>query len=134
MFKESGIFDAAERAARREIHPLGAYVGIIEMEVGCMIDMINQHAIPSAKAAGIDTAGMAAGVSKLEAALKEMHAASDEYEAAKLARVLRLDTMVEVRKVKLTTWRLSAPQTSGPSPPTRNSCLSTRASLLQTGK
>ena len=42
---------------------------------------------------------MAAGVSKLEAALKEMHAASDEYEAAKLARVLRLDTMVEVRKV-----------------------------------
>jgi len=42
---------------------------------------------------------MAAGVSKLEAALKEMHAASDEYEAAKLARVIRLDTMVEVRKV-----------------------------------
>ena len=42
---------------------------------------------------------MAAGVSKLEAALKEMHAASDEFEAAKLARVLRLDTMIEVRKV-----------------------------------
>lgn len=98
MFESLGIFDAMECAARRSIL-LDLYVGTIEMEVGCMIDMINQHAIPSAKAAGIDTAGMAAGVSKLEAALKEMHAASDEYEAAKLARVLRLDTMVEVRKV-----------------------------------
>ena len=98
MFESLGVFDAAECAARRSIL-LDLYVGTIEMEVGCMIDMINQHAIPSAKAAGIDTAGMAAGVSKLEAALKEMHAASDEYEAAKLARVLRLDTMVEVRKV-----------------------------------
>ena len=52
-----------------------------------------------AKAAGIDAAGMSAGVVKLEAALKEMHAAADEYEAAKLARVLRLDTMIDVRKV-----------------------------------
>ena len=69
------VFDAAECAARRTIL-LELYVGTIEMEVGCMIDMINQHAIPSAKAAGIDAAGMAAGVVKLEAALKEMHAAA----------------------------------------------------------
>ena len=98
MFEDLKVFDAAECAARRTIL-LDLYVGTIEMEVGCMIDMINQHAIPSAKAAGIDAAGMSAGVVKLEAALKEMHAAADEYEAAKLARVLRLDTMIDVRKV-----------------------------------
>ena len=98
MFEDLKVFDAAECAARRTIL-LDLYVGTIEMEVGCMIDMINQHAIPSAKAAGIDAAGMSTGVVKLEAALKEMHAAADEYEAAKLARVLRLDTMIDVRKV-----------------------------------
>ena len=98
MFEDLKVFDAAECAARRTIL-LDLYVGTIEMEVGCMIDMINQHTIPSAKAAGIDAAGMSAGVVKLEAALKEMHAAADEYEAAKLARVLRLDTMIDVRKV-----------------------------------
>ena len=96
MFKEMGVFDEEECAARREIM-LEEYVGIIEMEVGCMIDMINQHAIPSAKAAGIDTAAMAAGVTELEAAMKSVHAAADTYESAKLCRTLRLETMIKIR-------------------------------------
>ena len=62
-----------------------------------MIDMINQHAIPSAKAAGIDTAAMAAGVTELEAAMKSVHAAADTYESAKLCRTLRLETMIKIR-------------------------------------
>ena len=69
------------------------------MEVGCMIDMIVQHAIPSAKAAGIDSAGMAKGAEDLKAALAAIHACADNFEAAKLCRVLRLETMIAVRKV-----------------------------------
>ena len=97
MFKEMGVFDEEECAARREIL-LEGYIGTIEMEVGCMIDMINQYAIPSAKAAGIDTSAMAEGVTKLKASLAGIHAATDNLESAKLCRVLRLETMIEVRK------------------------------------
>ena len=97
MFKEMGVFDEEECAARREIL-LEGYIGTIEMEVGCMIDMINQYAIPSAKAAGIDTSAMAEGVTKLKASLAGIHAATDNFESAKLCRVLRLETMIEVRK------------------------------------
>ena len=39
MFKEMGVFDEDECKARREIL-LEAYVGTVEMEVGCMIDMM----------------------------------------------------------------------------------------------
>ena len=97
MFKEMAVFDEEECAARREIL-LEGYIGTIEMEVGCMIDMINQYAIPSAKAAGIDTSAMAEGVTKLKAGLAGIHAATDNFESAKLCRVLRLETMIEVRK------------------------------------
>ena len=97
MFKEMGVFDEEECAARREIL-LEGYIGTIEMEVGCMIDMINQYAIPSAKAAGINTSEMATGVAKLKAGLAGIHAATDNFESAKLCRVLRLETMIEVRK------------------------------------
>merc|ERR1711990_404467 len=97
MFKEMGVFDEEECAARREIL-LEGYIGTIEMEVGCMIDMINQYAIPSAKAAGINTSAMAEGVTKLKAGLAGIHAAKDNFESAKLCRILRLETMIEVRK------------------------------------
>lgn len=98
MFKEMGVFDEDECKARREIL-LEAYVGTVEMEVGCMIDMITQHAIPSAKAAGIDSSEMAQGVTELRAALKAVHAAADAFESAKLCRELRLDTMIKIRNV-----------------------------------
>ena len=98
MFKEMGVFDEEECAARREIL-LEAYVGTIEMEVGCMIDMITQYAVPSAKAAGIDSAAMAEGVTQLKAALAGIHGAADTYESAKLCRILRLETMIKVRQI-----------------------------------
>ena len=59
----------AEECARvAERFLLEGYVGTVEMEVGCMIDMINQHAIPSAKAAGINTSGLEKGAKEGAAA------------------------------------------------------------------
>ena len=55
-----------------------------------MIDMMTQHAIPSAKAAGIDFSDLIEGVTELQAALKAVHAAADAFESAKLCRELRL--------------------------------------------
>ena len=98
LFSSLGIFTEEECKARRSVL-LDGYVGTIEMEVGCMIDMITQYAVPSAKAAGIDTAAMTKGVEDLKAALAAIHAAADNFEAAKLCRVLRLETMVGVRKI-----------------------------------
>ena len=98
MFSSMGVFTPEECAARREIL-LELYVGTVEMEVGCMIDMINQHAIPSAKAAGINASGLEKGAKECAAAIAKVHATEDAFEQAKLCRVLRLETMVNVRKV-----------------------------------
>ena len=98
LFSSMGVFTEEECVARRNIL-LDAYVGTIEMEVGCMADMIVQYCVPSAKAAGIDHAPMLAGVADLKAAMAGVHAAADNFEAAKLCRMLRLETMVAVRKV-----------------------------------
>jgi len=98
LFSSMSVFTEEECKARRSIL-LDAYVGTIEMEVGCMCDMITQHAIPSAKAAGMDSTAMQSGVIELKAAMAAIHAAADNFEAAKLCRVLRLETMIAVRKI-----------------------------------
>jgi len=98
LFQSMNVFTEEECKARRNIL-LDAYVGTIEVEVGSMIDMIIQHCVPSAKAAGIDAGAMQKGAADLKAALAGIHAAADNFEAAKLCRVLRLETMVEVRKI-----------------------------------
>ena len=72
----------------------------VEMEALCMIDMMKQHVIPSAKNTGnLDhiVAELDAGVAKVQAGLDGMHHAIDEHTKAQQARVLRLETMEEAR-------------------------------------
>jgi glutamine synthetase len=61
------------------------HVGTIELEVGCMVDMMLQHVIPSAKAAGLDAMlpGLDAGVVQLKSALAAVHAAADNFEVGR---------------------------------------------------
>jgi len=61
--------------------------------------MINQHIIPSVKAAGQSIDELGSSVETLRTALSEIHGTDDHYEKAKLARVLRLETMVDIREV-----------------------------------
>ena len=105
LFEKLNILTKAECEARESV--LHAhYTGYVELEALSMKDMINQNVIPSVKNAGLDagvTASMLADLEKSVATLKtdmaKIHAESDPYEQAKLARVLRLETMVDIRKI-----------------------------------
>merc|ERR1719247_2029293 len=52
LFSSMGVLSAEECAARRDVM-LEHYVGTVEIEVKCMINMINQHVVPSVKKAGV---------------------------------------------------------------------------------
>jgi len=98
LFEKMGVMSPEETASRETVlHE--HYTGTVEVEAGTFVDMIQQHVIPSVKAAGTGPlAELEAGVASLTAALGEIHAAETTYEKAQLARVLRLETMVDVRK------------------------------------
>merc|ERR1711935_372961 len=68
-------------------------------EALCMIDMINQHVIPSVKECGVGPLDeLTAAVTTLKAGVAEIHAAETSIEKAELARVLRLETMIDIRE------------------------------------
>jgi len=100
LFATMGIMSKEECEAR-EIVLHEHYVGTVEMEALAFIDIINQHIIPSVKAAemGNLSGNLAKAAKTVEGALKEIHGTEEAYEKAKLARVLRLDTMVKLREV-----------------------------------
>ncbi|KAL7504558.1 hypothetical protein ACHAXN_002180 [Cyclotella atomus] len=76
------------------------YTGTVEIEAKCMIDMIQQHIIPSVKAAGVGPlADLEAAIKTLKTALAEVHGADDSYKKAQLSRVLRLETMIDIRAI-----------------------------------
>ena len=99
LFEKMGVFTGEELQARQDIgHE--HYVGTVEMEALCLIDMLYQHIIPSVKKSGGGSlAELEACIPTLKSAIAEIHAAPTPYEKAKLARVLRLETMVEMRDV-----------------------------------
>jgi len=98
LFEKMGVFEEEELSARQDIlHD--HYTGTVEIEALCMIDMINQHVIPSVKKAGVGPLNeLAASVSTLKAAIAEIHRAESSMDKAELGRVLRLETMVEIRE------------------------------------
>ena len=98
LFEKMGIFSEEECVARASIlHD--HYTGTVEMEALTLIDMINQHIIPSCKAGGVGPlADLEAAVGTLKSAVAEIHAAESSYEQAQLSRVLRLETMIDIRE------------------------------------
>jgi len=99
LFEKMGVLTPRECEARRVIL-LEHYVGTVEMETVTMVDMINQHVIPSCKKAELPyVKKLEDAVKTLRKAVEGIHAAADEAEAAALCRVLRLDTMIKVRDV-----------------------------------
>merc|ERR1712113_748113 len=97
LFESMNVLSKEETAAR-EVCLHEHYTGTVEIEAKCLIDMINQHVIPSVKAAGKGPLKeLEKGVETVKSALHEIHSTDDTYEQAKLARVLRLETMVEIR-------------------------------------
>ena len=99
LFKKMGVM-AEEECKARETVLHDHYAGTVEMEALCLIDMINQHIIPSVKAANVGPLSeIEAAVGTIKSALAEIHAADTSYAKAQLARVLRLETMIDIRAV-----------------------------------
>jgi glutamine synthetase len=98
LFESMGVMSSVELNARQNVlHD--HYTGTVEMEAGTMIDMINQHVLPSIEAAGAEDNELEASVDILKNALHEIEEAETSYAKATLARVLRLETMVDIRKL-----------------------------------
>uniref|UniRef100_A0A7R9WNK5 GS catalytic domain-containing protein n=1 Tax=Craspedostauros australis TaxID=1486917 RepID=A0A7R9WNK5_9STRA len=99
LFDKMGVLTADECSARQDVlHD--HYTGTVEMEAYALVDMINQHIVPSVKKASVGPlAELEAAVKTIEAAVAEIHAAESSLEKARLARVLRLETMIDIREV-----------------------------------
>lgn len=98
LFEDMKILSADECAARQTVL-LNHYIGQVEMEALCLIDLINQHVIPSAKQAAVGSvAELEAAVKTIRSSLASIHGTSDDTAKAQLCRTLRLETMIEVRK------------------------------------
>ena len=100
LFADMKVLNEEECEARQAVM-LSHYTGTVECEALTLIDMVNQHIIPSVKAAEMTehVAPLLAAVKKVEAGVKGVHGADSPAEAATLARVLRLETMIEARKL-----------------------------------
>jgi glutamine synthetase len=105
VWESLGVMSRKEAEARAEVM-YEHYAGVVEIEAKCMIDMITMNVVPDCKkACQVGGASLSSGVisnleaavPKLEASLSKMTGAGSELEKAKLARVLRLETMEEVR-------------------------------------
>ena len=97
LFEKLNVMTKEECDARAQVM-FQHYSGTVEIEAKCMIDMIVQNVIPDCKKAGVSDGGLDSAVGTLKSALEGMEAQSDDFEKAKLARVLRLETMEEIRK------------------------------------
>ena len=99
LFGAHGVFTAEECEARQEVL-LKHYIGTVEVEAQVMVDMLHQHIIPDVKSAGMaeHVPVLTAAAKKVADGLAGVHHAADSAAAAKAARVLRLETMIEARK------------------------------------
>ena len=80
---------------------LNHYTGTVECEALTFADMVTQHVLPSLQAASLpeEVAKCAAAAKKVADGAHALHAAPDSAAKASAARVLRLETMIEARKV-----------------------------------
>jgi glutamine synthetase len=98
LFEKMKVMNKEELEARVLVN-YAQYVGQVEMECLCMVDMLNQQIIPAVKAATQDASALSGVVSTLKAELGKVHAEADPYQQAVLARKLRLETMVQQRDI-----------------------------------
>jgi len=98
LFAKMKVLSTKEAEARTEVM-LTHYTGSVELEALTMVSMMKQHVLPSVANAGLEGDEVLAAVDAVEAGLAAMHAEPSSFEQAKLARVLRLETMEAARDV-----------------------------------
>jgi len=99
LFEEMKVLTKEECTARQTIL-LNHYIGTVEIEVNCMIDMIVQGILPACLRSEVGPVKeLEEAVKTLKSSLSEVHHASCEKTKATLARTLRLETMIKIREV-----------------------------------
>lgn len=99
LFRDMKVMTKEECDARKNVM-LSHYTGIVEMEALCMLDMINKHVIPSVQATGKGPLSeLETATRTLRVAVDAILAADSAEDAAAMARVLRLETMEDIRKI-----------------------------------
>lgn len=99
LFEEMKVLTSEECHARQSAL-LAHYTGTVEMELGCMTDMIVQHVIPSCKRSDVGPLKeLEAMAKKLKDAMHSIHHESDPQKKAATARDIRLGVMLEARTV-----------------------------------
>jgi glutamine synthetase len=98
LFSELGVLSATECAARQTVM-LNQYIGVVEVEALCLIDIIRQSILPAVKASSLPTSELENAIATLEASLHDIHHTEDEKVKAEKSRSLRLDTMISIRDV-----------------------------------
>jgi len=105
LFEKLGVMSPTETEARAEVM-YTQYSGTVEIEAKCMVDMIRQNVLPDCKKAVAEGAAISStllsaietGAKKVESAVHAAESIDSELEKAKAMRVIRLETMEEVRK------------------------------------
>eukprot|EP01032_Pedospumella_encystans_P017129 gene17129-19528_t len=101
LFERMRVLNATGCAARQDVM-FTQYTGVVEVEAKCLIDMLQQHVIPSVrntKTTHPMLPELMACVMTVKDALQELHTTEVSAERADKARVLRLETMVKVREI-----------------------------------
>lgn len=99
LFEELKILSGEECAARETVL-FNHYAGTVEIEANVLVEMLQQHVIPAVKTAGVGSLAQLTGaVDVLKSAVAEIHHAATPKAKAELARVLRLETMLQIREL-----------------------------------
>lgn len=99
LFSSLNILSKEECEAR-QVSLLNHYTGTVEIEALVMIDMINQYIIPAVKVAGVGSVkDLEGAIATLKKSLHDIHHTESELDKAQKSRVLRLETMVQIREV-----------------------------------
>jgi len=102
LFSSMGVLSPEECASRQSVL-LDHYVGTVEIEAKCMIQLLNQHVIPAVRKAehcnSPPIESLQDAVNTIKHTMEAIHGEDDEKRRASLARTLRLDTMVQIRSV-----------------------------------
>lgn len=97
LFQDMKVLAPEECVARQTIL-LEQYIGQVEIETHCMVDMILQHVIPSCKNGNVGfVSELEAAVKTLKGALSDIAGTDDVVEKANKSRTLRLETMASAR-------------------------------------
>lgn len=99
LFESLKVFTRDECEARQAQY-ISHYVAVVEIEVNCMIDMIQQHILPALRVAGVGPVlELHAAVKTLKDSWEEVHHTEDLILKGHKARAVRVETMQDIRKV-----------------------------------